>query len=154
MNFSAVFSELFILAYLVWNFLLQLSLLSHFQLPSLWCLTLCSYLKCSSLPRFTNPWNTHLWPHSPSQLHAFLKLCSHFPLPTWYSRASGYQGWVSICHDKWAILIFRDFSLAHCPQLSIKTISISFARNCESFGLICRRSATFALNSKQILNCI
>ena len=31
MNFSAAFSELFILSNLVWNFPLQLSLLSDFQ---------------------------------------------------------------------------------------------------------------------------
>lgn len=58
MNFSAAFSELFILAYLVWNFLLQLLLLLHFHLPSLWCLILWSYSKCSSLTHLPNP-QTH-----------------------------------------------------------------------------------------------
>lgn len=108
MNFSAVFSELFILAYLVWNFLLQLPLLSDFQLPPLWCLTLCSYWKCSSLSRLPNPWNTLLWPHSLSQLRAFLKTMPSLPsssLQARHLRASGCQGlgehlsWEVCCFD-------------------------------------------------------
>lgn len=136
MNFSAVFSELFILAYLVWNFL-QLSLLSDFQLPSLWCLTPCSYWKCSSFPWFTNPWNTLLWPHSLSQLCAFLKACLHFPLPPCKQGIWGpvnVRVRVSICHEKCAVLIFLGSHQIATFSFPLKPSWLSFARNCKSWA--------------------
>lgn len=136
MNFSAAFSELFILSYLVWNFPLQLSLLSDFHLPSLWCRILCSYLKCSSLTQFTKLSNTLLRPCNLSQLRAFLKWLPYFALPTLKQGIWGLvdiRAWVSICCEKCAVSDLSTLSSAHCHQLSFKSVLISFARNCKSW---------------------
>lgn len=110
MNFSAAFSELFILSHLVWNFLLQLSKLSEFHLPTLWCLAPLVTLNVQILP----------------------KLFPRFPLLTLQQGIWGpvdVRAWVRICHEKCAVSDLSRLSSAHCPQLSL----ISFARNYKSW---------------------
>lgn len=132
MNFSAAFTELIILSNLVWNFLLQLSLLSDFQPSPLWCLIPCSYSKCSSFTKFTKPQNTFPAAHLSSlnfKSHSFISL---FLPPSRVFQGQMTSGPGSASAVK-SVLFLIYASSAHWPQLSLETTLKSFARDCKSW---------------------